>query len=89
MREVNKIGITSIGDSERSYKCTECGEISSDPIYCDCIVCKGKSKKRFKAACFAMQGILSTEYSKDISNNLIVKMAYMLADELLKQGENE
>ena len=46
------------------------------------------SKQRFHAACCAMQGILSTEYSKDIPNDKIIKMSYLLADELLKQ-END
>lgn len=41
--------------------------------------------KRFYAACCAMQGILSTEYSKYIPNDKIIKMSYLLADELLKQ----
>ena len=41
--------------------------------------------KRFYAACCAMQGILSTEYSKDIHNDKIIKMSYLLSDELLKQ----
>ena len=43
-------------------------------------------EKRFQAACSAMNGILSTEYSKPIPNDKIVQMSYMLADELLKQG---
>ena len=43
-------------------------------------------EKRFHAACCAMNGILSTEYSKPIPNDKIVQMSYMLADELLKQG---
>lgn len=43
-------------------------------------------EKRFHAACCAMNGILSTEYSKPIQNDKIVQMSYMLADELLKQG---
>ena len=43
-------------------------------------------EKRFHAACYAMNGILSTEYSKPIPNDKIVQMSYMLADELLKQG---
>ena len=42
--------------------------------------------KRFHAACSAMNGILSTEYSKPIPNDKIIQMSYMLADELLKQG---
>ena len=41
--------------------------------------------KRFYAACCAMQVILSTEYSKYIPNDKIIKMSYLLADELLKQ----
>ena len=44
------------------------------------------NKQRFHAACCAMQGILSTEYSKDIPNDKIIKMSYLLADELIKQG---
>ena len=43
-------------------------------------------EKRFHAACSAMNGILSTEYSKPIPNDKIIQMSYMLADELLKQG---
>ena len=43
-------------------------------------------EKRFHAACCAMNGILSTEYSKQIPNDKIIQMSYMLADELLKQG---
>ena len=43
-------------------------------------------EKRFHAACCAMNGILSTEYSKPIQNDKIIQMSYMLADELLKQG---
>ena len=43
-------------------------------------------EKRFQAACSAMNGIVSTEYSKPIPNDKIVQMSYMLADELLKQG---
>lgn len=43
-------------------------------------------EKRFHAACSAMNGILSTEYSKTIPNDKIVQMSYMLADEILKQG---
>ena len=43
-------------------------------------------EKRFQAACSAMNGILSTEYSRPIPNDKIVQMSYMLADELLKQG---
>ena len=43
-------------------------------------------EKRFHAACCAMNGILSTEYSKPIPNDKIVQMSYMLADELLRQG---
>ena len=43
-------------------------------------------EKRFHAACSAMNGILSTEYSRPIPNDKIVQMSYMLADELLKQG---
>ena len=43
-------------------------------------------EKRFHAACCAMNGILSTEYSKPIPNDKIVQMSYMLADELLKHG---
>ena len=43
-------------------------------------------EKRFKAACSAMNGILSTEYSKPIPNDKIIQMSYLLADELLKQG---
>ena len=43
-------------------------------------------EKRFHAACSAMNGILSTEYSKLIPNDKIIQMSYMLADELLKQG---
>lgn len=43
-------------------------------------------EKRFQAACSAMNGILSTEYSKLIPNDKIIQMSYMLADELLKQG---
>lgn len=43
-------------------------------------------EKRFNAACCAMNGILSTEYSKPIPNDKIVQMSYMLADELLNQG---
>ena len=43
-------------------------------------------EKRFQAACSAMNGILSTEYSKTIPNDKIIQMSYMLADELLKQG---
>ena len=42
-------------------------------------------EKRFHAACSAMNGILSTEYSKPIPNDKIIQMSYMLADELLKQ----
>ena len=47
---------------------------------------KSLEEKRFQAACSAMNGILSTEYSKPIPNDKIVQMSYMLADELLKQG---
>ena len=43
-------------------------------------------EKRFQAACSAMNGILSTEYSKPIPNDKIIQMSYLLADELLKQG---
>ena len=54
-----------------------CIESTTEPI-----------SKRFHAACCAMQGILSTEYSKDIPNEKIIKMSYLLADEILKQ-END
>lgn len=57
----------------------EDGPTISDPL----------KEKRFHAACSAMNGILSTEYSKPIPNDKIVQMSYMLADELLKQGGYE
>ena len=44
--------------------------------------------KRFYAACAAMQGILSADYSQNISNETLIKQSYMLADELLKQESN-
>ena len=57
----------------------------------DCVELKDTieviKEKRFQAACSAMNGILSTEYSKTIPNDKIIQMSYMLADELLKQGE--
>jgi len=47
--------------------------------------------KRFYAACSAMQGILSASKTLSIENGLAVnevRLAYAIADELLKQ-ENE
>ena len=47
--------------------------------------CFGMSK-RFYAACAAMQGILSNNPPSD--DKTLVKQAYAIADELLKQEDN-
>lgn len=50
--------------------------------------------KRFYAACAAMQGILSDKENQVIDGNLasveqIINVSYVLADELLKQEEQQ
>lgn len=45
--------------------------------------------KRFYAACAAMQGLLASPAIKIPQYELIIKTAYIFADELLKQENNE
>ena len=45
---------------------------------------KGMSK-RFYAACAAMQGMLANQSVTHIPDEIVIKTAYKLADELLKQ----
>ena len=43
--------------------------------------------KRFYAACAAMQGMLANQSVTHIPDEIVIKTAYKLADELLKQEQ--
>ena len=52
--------------------------------FCQDPYCYGMSK-RFYAACAAMQGMLANQSVTHIPDEIVIKTAYKLADELLKQ----
>ena len=43
--------------------------------------------KRFYAACAAMQGMLANQSVNQIPDEIVIKTAYKIADELLKQED--
>ncbi len=43
--------------------------------------------KRFYAACAAMQGMLANQSVTNVPDEIVIKTAYKIADELLKQED--